>query len=108
MSVAEQLECLLQAGLQVEYIRLENESHMHSGPATESHFKLVLVSPDFAGKRLVQRHQQVYGLVAELMQNPIHALALHLHTPEEWVERSGEVPLSPTCKGGSKTDQAGG
>ncbi|GAA0783674.1 BolA family protein [Marinobacterium sediminicola] len=105
MSVAEQLENLLQAGLNIQHIQLENESHMHSGPATESHFKLVLVSADFEGRRLVQRHQQVYGLVAELMQNPIHALALHLHTPEEWVARNGEVPLSPTCKGGSKVDK---
>jgi BolA protein len=64
------------------------------------------VSPDFAGKRLVQRHQLVYGLVAELMQNPIHALALHLHTPEEWQQRKGLVPDSPNCMGGSKADKA--
>ncbi len=105
MSVAQQIEDLVRAGLDVEVFQLENESHMHSGPATESHYKLVLVSSGFEGKRLVQRHQLVYGLVAELMQNPIHALALHLHTPEEWVARNGEVPLSPTCKGGSKADQ---
>ena len=59
MSVAERIEELVNAGMQVERFALENESHMHSGPATESHFKLVLVSPDFAGKRLVQRHQLV-------------------------------------------------
>jgi BolA protein len=105
MNVAERIEQLVKAGMQVEWFALENESHMHSGPATESHFKLVLVSPDFAGKRLVQRHQLVYGLVAELMQNPIHALALHLHTPEEWQQRNGEVPESPNCMGGSKADK---
>jgi len=105
MSIAERIEELVKAGLQVERLELENESHMHSGPATESHFKLVVVSPDFAGKRPVQRHQQVYGLVAELMQNPVHALALHLHTPEEWQQRNGKVPASPNCMGGSKADQ---
>lgn len=104
MSVAERIEHLVREGVQVELFQLENESHMHSGPATESHFKLVLVSSDFEGKRLVQRHQQVYGLVSELMQNPIHALALHLHTPNEWQERNGAVPASPNCLGGSKDD----
>lgn len=104
MSVAERIETLVKAGLQVEHLELENESHMHSGPATESHFKLVLVSPDFVGKRPVQRHQLVYGLVAELMQNPVHALALHLHTPEEWQQRNGQVAASPNCMGGSKAD----
>jgi|SRR5690554_2679542 len=106
MSVAERIEQLVKAGMQVERFELENESHMHSGPAGDSHFKLVLVSPDFADKRLVQRHQLVYGLVAELMQNPIHALALHLHTPEEWQQRKGLVPDSPNCMGGSKADKA--
>lgn len=104
MSVAERIEERVKAGLRVEWLELENESHMHSGPATESHFKLVVVSPDFAGKRPVQRHQLVYGLVAELMQNPVHALALHLHTPEEWQQRNGQVAASPNCMGGSKAD----
>ncbi|MDY6890900.1 MAG: BolA family protein [Pseudomonadota bacterium] len=105
MSVAERIEARVRSGLQVERLVLENESGMHSGPATESHFKLLLVSPDFAGKRLVQRHQLVYGLVAELMQNPIHALALHLYTPAEWRQRGGQVASSPHCMGGSKADR---
>ncbi|MGB2130027.1 MAG: BolA family protein [Marinobacterium sp.] len=101
MSVAQKIEDLVRDGLQVDHFQLENESHMHSGPATESHYKLVLVSPDFTGKRPVPRHQMVYGLVAELLQDPIHALALHLHTPDEWELIGGDVPLSPTCMGGS-------
>lgn len=38
MSVAEQLENLVRQGIHVDRLQLENESHMHSGPATESHF----------------------------------------------------------------------
>ncbi|KDE39006.1 MAG: BolA family protein [Nitrincola lacisaponensis] len=102
MSVAERLETLVRNGMQVEMLKLENESHMHAGPATESHFKLALVSPDFEGQPKVRRHQQVYGLVAELMQNPIHALALHLYTPQEWQAQQGQIPASPNCKGAAK------
>lgn len=102
MSIAERIETLLREGMQVDEIRLENESHMHAGPATESHFKLALVSPDFDGLMKVRRHQKVYGLVAELMQNPIHALAMHLYTPQEWQAQQGNVPLSPNCMGAHK------
>lgn len=102
MSVAERIETLLREGMQVDKILLENESHMHAGPATESHFKLALVSPDFDDLAKVRRHQKVYGLVAVLMQNPIHALAMHLYTPQEWSAQQGNVPLSPNCMGANK------
>jgi stress-induced morphogen len=85
------------------YIDVTNESHMHSVPAgSESHFKVVLVSDSFAGKRLVQRHQLIYGLLAEQLAGPVHALALHTYTSEEWAEKNGNAPTSPNCLGGSK------
>jgi BolA protein len=105
MSVENEIEKRLRDGLELVEFRLENESHMHSGPRTDTHFKLVAVSPAFEGKRLVQRHQMIYGLVADLMQNPIHALAMHLHTPAEWEQQAGFVPASPNCLGGSKADK---
>lgn len=77
-----------------------NESHMHSGPATDSHFKLTVVSDAFAGKRPVARHQLVYGILSEELAGPVHALALHLYSIEEW--QAAEVPDSPNCRGGSK------
>ena len=87
------------------YIDVTNESHMHSVPAgSESNFKVVLVSDSFAGKRLVQRHQLIYGLLAEQLAGPVHALALHTYTSEEWAEKNGNAPTSPNCLGGSKHD----
>ncbi len=104
MSIQASIESKLRAGLNVIYLVVENESHMHSGPATDSHFKVTLVADDFAGKRLVQRHQLIYGLLAEELQGPVHALAMHLYTAQEWQDRGGEVPLSPRCQGGSKAE----
>ena len=87
------------------YIDVTNESHMHSVPAgSESHFKVVLVSYSFAGNRLAQRHQLIYGLLAEQLAGPVHALALHTYTSEEWAEKNGNAPTSPNCLGGSKHD----
>ncbi|MDH2435884.1 BolA family transcriptional regulator [Pokkaliibacter sp. MBI-7] len=102
MSVASKLESLLTEEFAPQFLTIDNESHMHSGPATESHFKVTLVSARFDGMRAVARHQAVYRSVAELMQNPIHALALHLYTEQEWQEKGQVSPASPTCRGGSK------
>jgi len=106
MSVEQQIEEKLGAGLNFSHLEVINESHMHSGSRLDTHFKLVAVSDAFSGKRLIARHQQIYGLLADLMQNPIHALSMHLYSSEEWTEKSGQVPDSPNCLGGSKHDKA--
>ena len=94
------IEQKLTAGLSLTHLDIINESHMHSGPATDSHFKLIVVAEDFAGKRPVARHQLVYGLLADELAGPVHALALHLYTPEEWQTQQNAVPDSPKCRGG--------
>ena len=103
MSIAIVVEEKLRTAINVSELNIANESHMHSGPAADSHFKLVLVSEDFTDKRLVQRHQMIYKILAQELQNPIHALAMHLYTLEEWAKKNGVVMPSPTCKGGSKS-----
>jgi len=81
---------------------LVNESHRHAtGPGAESHFKLTLVSPAFAGKPLVARHRAVYEVLNTELQGGVHALTLQLFTPEEW-QKNGQVHPSPNCQGGSK------
>jgi len=51
-----------------------------------AHFEAVVISEEFAGKRAVQRHQQVYGTLGERMGREIHALSLKVFTPEEWAQ----------------------
>ncbi|MGX4675279.1 BolA/IbaG family iron-sulfur metabolism protein [SAR92 clade bacterium H246] len=95
----------LQAEYQPDVLQLTNESFMHSVPeGSESHFKLVIVSDRFHGLRLVQRHQGIYGLLAEQLAGPVHALALHTYTAAEWAEQSAGAPDSPNCLGGSQSD----
>jgi len=79
------------------HFELLNESAMHAGPATESHFKLILVSPFFKELSKVKRHQAVYKVLAQELAGPVHALALHLYSPDEWSSRSGKAPDSPNC-----------
>ena len=88
---------------QATYLDVQDESHLHSR-GLETHFKAVVVSPLFDGLNAVKRHQRVYATLGELM-GQVHALALHTYTPGEWAEQ-GVAPASPTCRGGSKHDQA--
>jgi len=47
------------------------------------HFDALIVSDQFAGKRLVQRHQLVYAALGDRMREEIHALSMRTLTPEE-------------------------
>lgn len=105
MSAQQTITEKLRQAFQVQALQVENESHSHSVPKnSETHFKVVLVSDDFAGMRKIARHQAVYKVLSEELQNGVHALALHLYTGEEWADRE-TAPESPACMGGSKHDR---
>ena len=53
------------------------------------HFQAVVVSPAFAGKSRVQRHQLVYAALGDRMREEIHALSMQTLTPEEWRKANG-------------------
>jgi len=102
MTVQSEIETTLTAEFSPVVLQVMNESHMHSVPAnSETHFKVVLVSANFEGKRKVSRHQQVYAALASQLQGPVHALALHTYTEDEWHQRQAQAPESPDCMGGS-------
>lgn len=103
MSVKQRIEQKLTSGLDPQHLEVVNESHMHNVPAgSESHFKVTVVSAGFEGKPLVARHRMVNALLAEELAGPVHALALHTYTPDEYFERAGRVPPSPPCQGGGR------
>ncbi len=104
--VQQAIEVKLNAELQPTLLEVVNESHMHSVPPnSETHFKVVVVSDQFDGKRSVARHQMIYKTLADEIAGPVHALAIHTYTNEEWQRNGAASPDSPTCRGGSKADQ---
>jgi BolA protein len=69
-------------------LRIEDQSAQHRGhggwrEGGETHFDLYLVSASFRGQSRVARHRMVHDLVAPLMADRVHALAMRLLTPEE-------------------------
>jgi len=83
-------------------LNIENESHMHGGSATESHFKVTLVSEKFSGKMLIARHRMINETLKEELDGQIHALTLHTMTTEEYAAKGGVVADSPPCQGGDQ------
>jgi len=100
MTIEQQIKMKIEAGLAPTFFEIENESHKHAGPSTTSHFRLVIVSKEFEGTRLIARHRKVNALVADELANDIHALALHTFTAQEWQKRGENANQSPNCAGG--------
>jgi BolA protein len=90
MSLETRIWQKLMVGLQPVRLDVINESHMHSGhagsPGTgESHFRVLVVSPVFAGKSRIERHRAVNALLGDEFRDGIHALAIQAHAPGESV-----------------------
>ncbi len=49
----------------------------------DTHFEAIIVAPQFAGKRMIQRHQLVYATLGALMGREIHALSMQAYAPDE-------------------------
>ena len=87
MSLATEIRSRL-AALEPLEVELVDESESHRGHAGYrdgggTHWRLAIVSPRFAGQPVVERHRMVYRALGNLMQNPIHALAITARTPDE-------------------------
>jgi acid stress-induced BolA-like protein IbaG/YrbA len=63
------------AGLACEHVEVIGDGQ---------HFQALVVSPQFAGKSRVQRHQLVYAALGSRMREEIHALSMRTLTPQEW------------------------
>lgn len=105
MKIQQKITDKLEQQFSPSYLQVINESSNHNVPAgSESHFKVVIATQEFQGKRLLQRHRAINACLSEELANDIHALALHTYTPEEWQETQ-QAPSSPDCLGGSKFDR---
>jgi len=77
----------LKTELNTEQIGLIDNSWQHAGHVGNihggSHLALTIVSPLFEGIGAMARHRLVRGLLAEEMQERIHALELTLLAPSQ-------------------------
>ena len=84
------------------FLEIINESYKHNvPPGSETHFKVVVVSSQFVGKKPIECHRMVNHTLSEELQGGVHALSIQAVTPEKW-ERKPEIAQTPPCLGGSK------
>jgi len=88
VSVPAEMRRRLEAALAPEKLELIDDSAAHAGhagaaPGGNTHWRLTIVSAQFAGKPTVARHRLVYEALGDLMQNPIHALSITARAPRE-------------------------
>lgn len=73
---ADELKSIIAAGLKCDHLELEGDGR---------HWHATIVSPEFEGKRAIQRHQRVYAtLGAKMHTDEVHALSMKTLTPAEW------------------------
>jgi len=86
MTVADRIEKKL-AALKPESLEIVDESRAHAGhegaKSGGGHYRLLIVSPAFAGKTAQLRHRMVYEALGPMMIHDIHALAIKAYAPGE-------------------------
>ncbi len=88
MSVEAAIREKLKQVLQPTRLDVVNESHLHAGHRTspgtgESHFRVLVVSPAFAGKSRIDRHRLINDALAAELKGKVHALAIKAYAPDE-------------------------
>jgi BolA protein len=91
-SLRERMETKLNSAYAPEFLQVIDESHKHAGHIVhdggaphggETHFRIRIVAPAFAGKSRVERHREVNALFSEEFGAGLHALSLDVRAPDE-------------------------
>jgi len=77
---AQELQDLIGSGLSCAHLHVQGDGR---------HWYATLVSAEFEGKRLIQRHQRVYATLGNRMvTDEVHALSMRTYSPTEWEKMS--------------------
>lgn len=75
----DQVEAMIKAGIPDAQVQVQDLT------GGNDHYQVVVVSNQFEGKSLVQRHQLVYRSLQQAMSSDaIHALTMKTYTPQDW------------------------
>ena len=88
MTMRERMERKLREAFAPEALEILDESERHRGHSGwreggETHFRLRMVSPAFAGMGRVARQRAVNEALREELATSVHALAMELKAPGE-------------------------
>ncbi|ANF17182.1 hypothetical protein XW81_02155 [Buchnera aphidicola (Schlechtendalia chinensis)] len=96
--IIKKIKDILTSVLNVQIIKVFNQSKKHKLSSNYSHIKIVVVSDDFVNYNLLKRHKKIYHLLSEcITQYKIHGIALHTYTIYEWKSKINKNLFSPKC-----------
>jgi BolA protein len=83
MDIKEQIIFRLEQAFAPVMLAVTNESYLHAGhreagESINSHFRIHISADALQGMSRVAQHKAIYRAVSELMDNPIHALAIEI------------------------------
>jgi BolA protein len=87
-AVAETIRRKLEGAFAPAKLEVTDQSDKHAGHSGareggESHFDVVIEAAAFQGVARVQRQRKIYGVLAEELAGPIHALSVKASAPGE-------------------------
>jgi len=101
MTRQKRIAASLQETLAPLFLEVQNESRNHHVPPdAETHFKIIAVSSRFVGLSRVSQHRLVHAALQSEFDSGLHAISLHLYTPESWKANSPAIKASPACRDG--------
>ena len=83
-----QIQAKLSQALSPTVLEIRDDSHLHAGHAamkglnkSETHFHVYVVSEAFTGKLPIERHRMINELLADELNQSVHALQIAAKTP---------------------------
>ncbi len=89
MSTKEKILEILKQNFLIQHIEIEDDSHLHAGHAQAQkfgggHFSVMIVSDNFEGKKIIERHRMIYDVLNAELKSSVHALAIKALTSDEY------------------------
>ena len=93
MTVADQIRSKLTEAFRPDILELVDESDLHKGhaghrPGGESHFRVRITAPAFAGKTRLAAHRMINEVLAAELNDTVHALAIEAKAPPRATDRA--------------------
>ena len=83
----DRIQLLLEQAFEPESLEVEDDSHKHVGHEGAKgglgHFSVAIVSAQFNGLKMLERHRAVYAALDDMMKTDIHALAIDAVASDE-------------------------
>ncbi len=87
MSLYNEIENRLHQYLDIEHLDIKDDTGQHIHHKNfdgGAHLNVVIVSSNFDGLNLLERHKRVYEALHDLIKQEIHAFSMKTFTLKEW------------------------